>query len=93
VRIDFERRQRRVRLHRRVRHFIRDEPRLRYLIGFGKAFVGIAKNVVIILLQIARLGIVYQIRLRLHRLFRIEVRRQHFVLDVDEFQRLLGDGL
>ncbi len=29
--------------------------------------------------------------LRLHRLFGIEVGGQHFVLDIDQFERLLGD--
>jgi len=45
----------------------------------------------IVFLQIARLRVVNEIRLRLHRLFGIEVRGQDFILDVDEFERLLGD--
>ena len=48
---------------------------------------------VIILFQVARLVVVDEIGLRLHRLFGIEVGRKHFVLHIDEFQRFLGDGL
>ncbi len=93
MRIEFERSQRRMRLHRGVRHFIRNEARLGHMIRFGKALVRIAERMVIILLQIARLVVVNQISLRLHRLFRIEISRQYFILDVDQFQRLLRNRL
>ena len=92
MRIEFERRQRGVRFHGSMRDFIRDEPRFSHVIRFGKTLLGIAKRVVIILFQIARLVVVDEVRLRLHRFFRIEVGGQHFVLYIDEFQRFLSDG-
>ena len=46
---------------------------------------------VIVLLDIVRTILVDQVALRLHRLFRIEVRRQRLVLDLDQLQRLLRD--
>ena len=82
-----------MRLHGRVRDFIGDEARLGNVVGFGKTLIRIAEDVVIILFQIPRLVVVNEIGLRLHRFFGIEVRRQHFVLNIDQFQRLLGDRL
>ena len=82
-----------MRLHRCMRDLIRNKPRLRHLIGFGKTLIGIAEYVVIILLHIARLGVVDKVRLRLHRFFGIKIGRQRLVLDVDQFERFLGDRL
>ncbi len=76
-------------LHRRMRHFIRDIPRLSYIIGFYKTSLGIAEHVVIFLFNVVRLVFVDQVRLGLHRLFWIEPRRQQLVLHVDQLQRLL----
>ena len=58
----------------------------------GLVVVGIAEDVVVVLLQIARLGVVDEIRLGLHRLFGIEVRGEDLVFDLDQFECLLGDG-
>ena len=66
VGIDFEGRQRRVRFHCGMRHFVGDEPCLGYFIGFGKALLRITEDVVIIFLQIPWLGIVDEVGLRLH---------------------------
>ena len=93
VRIEFERSQRGMRLHRRMGHFVRNEARFQYLIGFRKPRVWIAEAVVIILLQIVRLVLVDEVSLGLHRLFGIEVGRQHLVIDIDQLQRLLGNRL
>ena len=89
MRIDFKRRERGVRLHRGMRHFIGDEAGFSNLIGFRKTFFRFAKYVVIIFFDIVGLVIVNEIRLRLHRLFRIEVGREHLVVHLDQFQRSL----
>ncbi len=59
------------------------------VISFGKPLLRIAENVVIIFLEVVRLVVVDEVGLRLHRLFGIEVGGQDFVLDVDQFQRLI----
>ena len=48
---------------------------------------------VIILFEIVRLVLVDEVSLGLHRLFGIEIGRQNFIVNVDEFERLFGDGL
>ena len=82
-----------MRLHGGVRDFVGDVARLRRQIGFGKTFIGIAENVVIILLDVVLFVLVDEVALGLHRLFRIEIRRQRLVLHVNQFQRLFGDAL
>ncbi len=62
-----------------------------HVIRFGEAFLGIAKNVVIILLQVVGTVLVNEIGLGLHRFFGIEVRGQRLVLHVDQLERALGN--
>ena len=93
VRIDFERSQRRVRLHGRVGDFVGDEASFGYLVGFGEAFVGIAEDVVVVLFEVVRLVVVDEVGLGLHRFFGIEVGGQEFVFDIDQFERFFGGGL
>ena len=56
----------------------------------GESVVGIAEDVVIILFEVVRLVVVDEVALGLHRFFGIEVCRQDFVFNVDEFEGFLG---
>ena len=82
-----------MRLHGRVCYLICDEARFGHMVGVSKTFVGIAEDVMIVLLEIAWFVVVNEVGLGLHRLFRIEVSRKHFVVHIDEFQRLLNNAL
>ncbi len=93
LRIDFKTSQRGVRLHRRMRYLSGDKTGFGNAIRLGKAFVGIAEDVVIVLLQVVRLVVVDEVGFRLHRFFRIEISGQHFVLHINQFQRPVGGGL
>ena len=72
-----------MRLHGGVRNFVGDKTRFFYVVGFGKALIGITEGVVIILFQIVRLVVVDKVPLGFHGLFRIKISRQEFVLHVD----------
>src|SRR6185437_880081 len=78
-----------VRLHCRMGHLVCEIPAFDNVRGLAKALLGIAKDVVIILLDVVRLLRVDDIGTRLHRLFGIKVCRQELVLDLDQLERLL----
>src|SRR5208337_5280350 len=73
-------------------NFVREEAAFGDVVGFSKSFVGVAEDVVVVLLQIVRLVVVDEIGLGLHRLFGIEVGGQKFIIHSNQFERLLGYG-
>ena len=73
VRIELKRCQRGMRLHGSVGNLVGNEPAFRHVIRFPKGLLGIAENMVVIFFDVVRLALVDQVRLRLHRFFRIEV--------------------
>ena len=80
-----------MRLHGGVGDFVREEASFGDVVGLGKGLVGIAEDMVVILLQVVALIVVNEVFLSLHRVFGIEVGGQEFVIDVDQFEGLFGD--
>ena len=93
LRVEFKRRQRGVWLHGGVRDFVGDVARLRRQVGFSKTFIRIAKDVVIILLDVVLFVLVDEVALGLHGFFRVEISRQRLIFHVNQFHRLFGDAL
>ncbi len=73
-----------------MRHLVRDVAAFDDFVRLGEPGIGITEHMVIILLNVVRLVVVYQVSGRLHRLFRIEVSRQRLVLDFDQLHRVLS---
>ena len=92
LRINFKRGKRGVRLHRRVRDFVGNIAAFDHLVGFRKAGVRIAEDVVIILFDVVRARLVDQVGFRLHGFFGVEPRGQEFIFDVNQLKRILGDA-
>ena len=92
MQVEFERSQGAVRLHGGMGNFVREVAAFSDAVGFGKSLVGIAEDVVVVLLRVVRLVVVDEIGFGLYRLFRIEVGRQKLVIHSNQFQRLLGNG-
>ena len=66
LRVEFEARQSRVRLHGRVRDFVGDEAGFFDVVGLGKALLRITENVVVVLFDVVRLVVVDQVALDRH---------------------------
>ena len=92
VRIEFERSQRTVRFHGRMGDLVGEEAAFGDVVGVSKRLVGIAEDVVIILLRVVRLVVVDEIGLGLHRFFGVEVGGQKLIIHSNQFERLLGNG-
>ena len=73
-----------MRFHRRMRHLVRHKTPLRDVVRFDESLLRIAKHMVVVLFQVMRFAIVDQVGFRVHRFFRIEVRRQNFILDINQ---------
>ena len=82
-----------MRLHRRMCHFIGKISIFEYVRRFAKSLIRVAKDVVIILLNVVRLLRMNEVGSGLHRLFRIEIRRQWLIFGVDELESALGNRL
>ena len=72
-------------------HFLRDVARFGNVVRLRKALLRIAKDMVIVLLDVVRPVLVNEVALRLHRLLRIEVRRQRLIFHIDQLERALGN--
>ncbi len=72
--------------------FVGEKAPFRDVVGFRKSFVRIAKDVVVVFFDVVWLVVVNEVALGLHRFFRIEVSRQKFVFDLNQFEGFLGYG-
>ena len=82
-----------MRLHGRVCHFPGKIAPFGDQVGFGKTLIGIAKNVVVVFFNIVRTLRMNPILLRLHGLFWIEPGWKQLIFNMNQIQRLLGNGL
>ena len=89
--VGLEARHRRMRLKCGVRHLGAVEPVLADQVALGEPALDVAKMVVVLLFDVVRPLVVDQIRFRQHRLFRIEISRQDFVVHADQLQSLFGE--